>query len=322
MKTKCAQTFLIARFKLAFSLIYNNYQSTDKYLWNKIVFNIRVCSVYRRFLTMKAFVQSFAIIFRFFFLSFIKVEKDGQGKISHGWIAMNSLKLFGFSYLFFKALGAGQPSGEPLLFKTSRAFDRISVLHLQIIFLNLNWIFVIMKRKAILKSFNLAKELAERLNILNEFPEIAKISRNKSIGAFIVFQFFIFCELIYRFLFGMVLFRGILFLCARILIYSFMTLFYFATEFILTCLKILKKKLSRALKDQNNAILRSSTTKHQKNEAYDKLSFAVDSMSSFYEKIFELCKELEKSYQINILLLLLFQLSTISMEVYNTNSIF
>lgn len=264
---------------------------------------------------MKAFVQSFAIIFRFFFLSFIQVEKDGRGKISHIWIAMNSLKLLGFSYLIFKSLM--QPSREPILFKTSRAFERISVLHLQIIFLNLNWISVIMKRKSILKSFNSANELAKRLNILNEFPEILKIARNKSLRAFIVFQFLIFCELIYSLLFGMVSFRGIVFLCARILMYSFMTLFFFATEFLLTCIKVLKKKLSGALADQTITILSSSFTKHQKNKAYDKISVAVDSMSSFYEKIFELCKELEKSFQINILLLLLFQLSTVSFEVCN-----
>lgn len=278
-----------------------------------LIFLLLISVNHRIFTTkveMKAFVRSFDITFRYFFLSFIKIDKNGA-KFSYFWFAFNSLKLFGFSVLLFSSLL--NSINAQVLLKSSSNFERYSFLTLEMLFLNTNWTFLIFKRKFILKSFNMAQNLAEKLKISVDHSEISKAAIKKSFCAFLIFYFYAIFQVIFNILSQSPI--SIKLMYARFLVYSFLTIFYFATEFLLTCIKVVIEKLSRVLKAQRVVILSSTSTNDQRMKSYDEIANAVETMSSSHDELFQFSKNLEKSLEMTAALLLIFQLSTIAMEV-------
>lgn len=249
------------------------------------------------------FVESVALIFKVFFLSFISITKNGC-EISHVWLLINTLKVLITSgyFLFFS-------SSQNENYMRS-CFMVGTATYLLFIYIDL-----IARKGLIVKTYDLAKSLSIHLQISDENAEINAKTKRKCLKLLIVFQMYSLCYLFYTFNSTYDEPLRLPEIYTFFLIQSFMASFFYVSEFLLMCLKILNKKLDDVLKLETATLMNDKASAYEISSAYEKLQKSVENMMFLYRQIFHLSLKLEEILNLSTLLSLLHFLLRVVMKV-------
>lgn len=257
--------------------------------------------------------QLFFIVLKIFFLSFINIE-DGVCKVSKFWMTINTVKLSVLSFLLFTSLIKHIQEKHGKL-NSSRLIQSLFFLSMEIFYLIAYWVYFVVKKSTITRSINLAQDFAAKLRTFAQNSKIGLEAKKRCILAFITIQIYNIADFIYVLTKSPFNYDMLMVFYLRFLIYCFTAFFYFASEFLLVCVKNVKANLRKVLKAQIVTILSNETTKFEKMKAFEMLSTAVEHMCSCHQLIFKLCKEFEDMFNMITLLSLMNQLIYVSIEV-------
>lgn len=266
-------------------------------------------------LTAKKFImklnQCFLLGLKIFYLSFVNFE-NGVWTISVFWIVMNTIKIFLSSTLFFYSLFLIAETYKD----AEQDFQIFFYGAMEIFYLAVNWIYFIIRGKLLEKSLNLAQSVALGLKFNSQNQKLIMGSKTKCIQAFLMFQSYNIVDLLFTFTTIAFNLNFFMIFCHRFIINCFSAFFFFATEFLLVCIKCLKANLERTLKAQSSTIMSSMTTKYEKTKACDELSTEIDNICSYHQLVFELCNIIEELFNMVTLFSLVYQLLLVSMQVW------
>lgn len=254
---------------------------------------------------MSNFVQRFGLIFKIFLLSFINLDEKGY-EISFFLLVFNSLKLSILS--IYNLFTVGNVLTEGLKAKNFQDIQWCGQFLMEIIFLIITWIYMLMKRKSFIRLLKLAERLIIEMNLPVEFDEIYSKAKKKCSLVFVAFHF----HILFTMIFSLSVFA---YLYSRNLVYNFKVWFYFATEFVLTCLKVLNEKLARVIASQGNVLMSGRASKSEITKACKELSKTIELLTSAHTEIHSLSTIVCQIFNVTILLSLLFQLFSVIIGV-------
>lgn len=265
--------------------------------------------------TMMKIIQVVSFVYKIFFLSYIDIEK-GRFKVSNFWITVNTVKLSILSifHLMFNNMTFEKGNSRFKMVQRSLGFVEY-LIAFELLCLWLDWAFIVIKRKSLLKAFNLAYSLALKLSKLGDFSKTYAKLRFRCLGTFLVFNLY---QLVFLF-YAVVLSKGGLgglgISLIRIQIYNFMVLFCFTSQFAFACIKHLKEILLKSFSNHSAVILTDMTTKFEKDKSFNELSSLIDFLNGCYQNLFELVYQLSSSFNMIAMVSLLLQFLTTVAEV-------
>lgn len=250
--------------------------------------------------------ENLVLMSNIFFMSFLDIGKD-DCKVSYFWLIVNSLKFVLWSF--------GIVIGLIEVAETipSMKLQVFTVIILENGFVALIWIYLIVNRNEVIETYKAMKNLAEKIDLLN-FPDICLKSKQKLSAVFAVYQFYLIYVFVHTVIIDNTSWKFMFFLYSKILANNFMIAFCVVTEFLLVCVKLLRKSFFEVVKRERVVLLNFSAN-HEKTKAFDQIRNATDITVFFHHKIFLLALKIGKLFNLIILFSLLLRLVTDTVEV-------